>query len=231
MVIRGVVFDIDDTLYDERDYVRSGFAAVGRSVGTTDDEAERLTEWLWRAFEAGVRRDTFDRLRNAFPDVGARASTAELVAVYRSHRPDIRLTAEARAVLDRLASRGLRLGALSDGPLESQGAKAAALDLARWCDPVVLTAAYAESFWKPGTAGFAAIADAWNLPAEALAYVADNPDKDFVGPNRLGWMTVRVRHERQLRHHLEPVDEIHRPAIVIASLGELPEILGAAPPS
>ena len=28
MVIRSITFDVDDTLYLERDYVRSGFAAV-----------------------------------------------------------------------------------------------------------------------------------------------------------------------------------------------------------
>ena len=66
-MIRGIVFDIDDTLYLERDYVRSGFAHVAREVGRTDDEAGRLHDWLIRAFESGVRGDTFDRLRAAHP--------------------------------------------------------------------------------------------------------------------------------------------------------------------
>jgi putative hydrolase of the HAD superfamily len=236
VVIRGVVFDVDDTLYVERDYVRSGFVAVGRAVGSSEGEAVRLTDWLWSAFEEGRRGDTFDRLRAAFPDVAARASTADLVAIYRSHSPDIRLAADVREVLDGLAGGGVRLGVLSDGPLESQAAKVAALGIAAWCDPIILTAAFDPSFRKPGSAGFAAIADEWQLPPTTLAYVADNPEKDFVGPNRIGWTSIRLRHDRQLRHHLEPVDATHRPAFVVARLPDLYVVLalpvstGAADP-
>ena len=43
MTVRCVAFDLDDTLYLERDYVRSGFWAVGRwiesHVAVTDFDA------------------------------------------------------------------------------------------------------------------------------------------------------------------------------------------------
>ena len=41
MVIRGVVLDMDDTLYLERDYVRSGFAAIARDAGRSAAEIDR----------------------------------------------------------------------------------------------------------------------------------------------------------------------------------------------
>ena len=104
MVIRGVVLDMDDTLYLERDYVRSGFAAIARDAGRSAAEIDRLDAWLWAAFEAGVRGDTFDRLRDAFPEVASRRSTAELVDVYRAHAPAIALSDTTRETLDRLAA-------------------------------------------------------------------------------------------------------------------------------
>ncbi len=224
MVIRGVVFDMDDTLYDERDYVRSGFAAVACAAGRSDEETRRFADWLWAAFEAGIRGDTFDRLRAAFPDLALRISSGALVEVYRTHVPGVRLAATVEATLDRLHAHGLRLGILTDGPVASQSAKVAALGLERWFDPILLTGSADPTFAKPGTAGFASIAEAWALAGSELVYVADNPEKDFVGPRRLGWMTIRLSHPGQLRHTLAPVDDTHRPDVVIDDLGALTDM-------
>lgn len=225
MVIRGVVLDMDDTLYLERDYVRSGFAAVAHDAARTAGEADRLDAWLWAAFEAGIRGDTFDRMRDAFPGVGARRTTADLVDVYRTHTPAIALGAGTRETLDRLAAIRLRLGVLTDGPVAGQAAKAAALGLDRWFDPIVLTGAADASYAKPGTVGFSAIATAWDLPGPELVYVGDNPAKDFVGPRQLGWMTVRLSCPGQLHHGVEPVDDDHRPDLVVGDLSALLEVL------
>jgi len=217
VVIRGVVFDLDDTLSDERDYVRSGFAHVARSAGRTDAESAALLAWLWDAFEAGVRGDTFDRLLVAFPDLAGRLTRDDLVAAYRGHEPDIALAAGVEPVLDELRRRGLRLGVLSDGPAASQAAKARALGLERWFDPIVLTGALGPEFGKPATAGFERIEGAWDERGPALAYVADNPEKDFIGPRRLGWATIRIRRPAQLRAGLEPVDDGARPDAEVAT--------------
>ena len=52
----GVAFDLDDTLYLERDYVRSGFRAVAEyAVRGADVSAEDAFTFLWHDFLAGVR--------------------------------------------------------------------------------------------------------------------------------------------------------------------------------
>ena len=222
-MIQGLVFDIDDTLVDERDYVRSGFAEVARSIAASTAESEAAFDWLWRAFESGRRGDTFNGLLETFPDLASRATVSELVDRYRSHTPVIALAPGFAQVLDALADRGLRLGVLSDGPAASQSAKATALELPRWFDPIVLTGALGPEHAKPATRGFATIATAWDLDAAALAYVADNPEKDFAGPRQLGWATVRLRRPAQLRFRLEaetpafaPDHEIQDPAALLS---------------
>lgn len=225
MVVRGVVFDLDDTLYDERDYVRSGFAAVARKVGDSDTAKAEVANWLWSAFEAGVRRDTFDRLRAAFPDVGRRWTTIDLVEAYRGHWPDIRLASDMVAMLDALKGHGVRLGVLTDGPRASQSAKVAALGLERWFDPILMTGALGPPFHKPGAAGFEAIAVSWGMDGPELAYVADNPEKDFVAPRRLGWLTIRLWHPGQLYHELQPADDDHRPDTAVGGPDELLRVL------
>ena len=38
-MIKAVIFDLDDTLFDEIDFVRSGFRAVARLIATLSDNA------------------------------------------------------------------------------------------------------------------------------------------------------------------------------------------------
>jgi putative hydrolase of the HAD superfamily len=223
-VIRGVVFDIDDTLYLERDYVRSGFDHVAQLVRPSQDERDEIASSLWQAFLDGTRGDTFDRLLRERPRL-ADVQVADLVRAYRHHEPAITLAPEVPQVVEHLQRRGLRLGVLSDGPIDSQRAKARALGLDRWFKPVLLTEDRGTAFHKPADLGFREIGAIWALPPESLAYVADNPRKDFAGPNRLGWATIRLRFPGQLRYAVEPASLAETPDEEIASLQELLAIL------
>lgn len=193
--LRGVVWDVDDTLYLERDYVRSGFLAVGEHLGI-----EGFGERLWALFEEGVRGDTFNRaLREAgLPD--DRDQVMQLVAVYRRHTPSIALLPDARAAIEAAAERGLRQGVITDGPAESQHAKVRALGLQAWCSPIVVTADLGPGRGKPALDAFELIQEAWGLSGAELIYVADNPKKDFVAPRALGWQHLRIRRPGGLHH-------------------------------
>jgi putative hydrolase of the HAD superfamily len=226
-VILGIAFDLDDTLYLERDYVRSGFRHVARVVAASDEEARSIDAWLWTAFEAGVRGDTFDRLLSSYPDVAVRATASDLVAEYRSHVPTIALAPVVAETLTELGRRGLRLGAVTDGPPESQSAKARALGLDRWLDPIINTGELGSGHAKPSPYAFEIIASAWSIPHEHLAYVGDNPIKDFRAPRALGWTTIRLRSDGQLRRDVEPAAASDAPDIEIRSIGRLLEHLGA----
>jgi putative hydrolase of the HAD superfamily len=187
-----VVFDLDDTLYLERDFVRSGFAAVGAWLaahhGVCDFQAH-----AWELFLAGGRGDVFDR---ALPMVGLEPRPAlvrRLVDVYREHLPAIRLEPAAPQLLAALSGR-CRLALLTDGYHDTQRRKIAALGLEDWCDPVVCTDQWGRAHWKPSPRGFLHIQRAFETAPERCIYVGDNPAKDFRAPKALGWRTLRVRH-------------------------------------
>jgi putative hydrolase of the HAD superfamily len=60
---RIVVFDLDDTLYPEIEYVRSGFRAVAFELEARFDvHAEEAFALLWRALQVHGRGKTFDRV-------------------------------------------------------------------------------------------------------------------------------------------------------------------------
>ena len=201
-----VVFDLDDTLYAERDYVRSGYRAVASHLRQSLGR-ERLTrdavaaeDWLWERFCSHTAAGAFDALNETFELALTGRDIGELVAVYRAHRPDIRCVDGAVDMLARLKGR-YRLGLVSDGFLPAQQLKLDALGLGGCFDAVIFTEALGREFWKPSPAGFEAIARELGVDHDACAYVGDNPSKDFVAPNALGWLSVQVVRPDQVHAH------------------------------
>lgn len=189
--VEAIVVDIDDTLYLKRDYVRSGFDAVGRwarhELGIDD-----LGSRAWASFVAGARGHIFDEVLRTCGRRPDDAVVTEMVARYRTHSPTITLANDARAALERWRG-GVALAAVTDGALSSQQAKVRALALERWVPLVVFTAALGQGMGKPHLSAFELVQDQLSIDGQRCAYVADNPTKDFIAPKQLGWRTVRVR--------------------------------------
>ena len=189
--VDAIVLDIDDTLYLERDYVHSGFDAVGQWA-RVELGIENFASLAWAAFEAGTRGQIFDEALRSCGHTCDAAVIAEMVVRYREHAPGISLAADALDALERW-HRPLALAAVTDGPLASQRAKAIALRLDRWIPFVVYTATLGRGKGKPHPAAFELVQERLGVRGTSCVYVADNPSKDFLAPKQLGWRTVRVR--------------------------------------
>ena len=198
-----VVFDMDDTIYLERDYVRSGFRAIGRLLHR-DHGVEGAGERAWQLFLDGHRSTTFDVVLDEHDLPGD--LVVELVECYRRHRPAIEPLAGPTAAVARLRAIA-RLGLISDGPFESQRAKADALGVDDWSQATILTAELGDGRGKPAPDAFVEIER--RVPdASWYAYIGDNPRKDFVAPRELGWRTVRVRRPGSLHQELDSGDDV-----------------------
>jgi putative hydrolase of the HAD superfamily len=217
---RVVAFDVDDTLYLERDYMASGFAAVD-AIAATRWGVSGFGAAAWRGFDGGARGDLFDRALAELRVDYTPDDVKRLVQAYRRHRPQIRMLPDARYVLAQLRAGGLGIAILTDGPRESQAAKVTRLGLRSYTDVVVLTDEWGPEYGKPGVAGFAHIAELTG--ARELAYVADNPAKDFAGPAALGWATVRVRRPAGLHAGAPDGVDVGR---CVPDLWTVPDLLG-----
>jgi putative hydrolase of the HAD superfamily len=225
---RVVVFDLDDTLYLERDFVRSGFAAVGSWLKAHHDVSD-FEAHAWDLFLAGARGDVFDRV---LPRLGLEPQPAliqRLVGVYREHLPAIRLEPAAADLLAALCGR-CRLAVLTDGYHDTQRRKIAALGLDARCHPIVCTDQWGREHWKPSPRGFLHLQRALEASPERCIYIGDNPAKDFRAPKALGWGTLRVRHplgEHARAAAAAPPDEADA---TVASLAEVTpaDLLGRA---
>ena len=218
-----MVFDLDDTLYLERDYVRSGYRAVAEQLRESLGRDEPFEDWLWQRFLSGESRGAFDAMSEHFRLGLSAERIAGLVDVYRRHRPSIRPLEGVAALLKELRPR-VRLGLLSDGFLPAQRLKLEALGIERYFEQVLFAEQLGRGAWKPATTGFEVLADRLGLPHDCLAYVADNPSKDFVAANRLGWRTIQFRCPGQV-HAAAPPAEGGEPQVVVNSMEELRALL------
>jgi putative hydrolase of the HAD superfamily len=187
-----IVFDIDDTLYLERDYVQSGFAAVGAWLEARQ-VASGFAALAWERFQQGQRGNVFDETLRAVGLATDSGTICEMISVYRSHNPSIALLADARYLLEELKEREVGIACISDGPYESQLAKSAALGLAQWCHPIVLTESLGPGHSKPHELAYQLVEETVRVQGSQCVYVADNPTKDFIAARKRGWRTVRVR--------------------------------------
>ena len=196
---RAVLLDLDDTLYLERDYVAGGFRAVGAWLRERYGVVgfDRLCQ---RLFDQGRRGDVFDAAL-AELELAHCIPVAELVRVYRDHRPEIRLLPDARRLLERLAGR-VPLALVTDGPARVQRHKILALEIAPRFDIITLTDELGRAFWKPHPRPFRETLAALRVAPEEALWVADNPRKDFLAPRRLGMACVRVRRPGGIYAHL-----------------------------
>ena len=224
LVLRAVVFDLDDTLYPERAFVLSGFrviaAWVEKHLGIS---AEVAFVELCQLFEAGIRGNTFDHWLESH---GLKAEDwgKQMVQVYREHEPHIEPYPEVPEVLRRLRLH-YRLGLVSDGFAEVQKRKLIALGLASCFDVIVFSDEWGREAWKPNSKPFEIALERLRITGPEAIYVADNPTKDFLGARRMGMWTVRVRRPDGLYSHLEPLSPEHAPDAEIETLSDLEAIL------
>lgn len=189
--IRAVVFDLDDTLYPEWTYAFSGFNAVAAAFQARLGEAHRTVADMRRLFHTADRRRVFNvLLAERGLQIEPHLITA-MIDVYRSHQPQITLHSDAEAALVRLRGR-YKLGLITDGPTVSQRAKIDALALQPRFDEIIITSELGPEFAKPHPHAFERMSRQLEVEARACTYVADNPAKDFIAPNALGWATVRI---------------------------------------
>lgn len=184
--IKGVIFDLDDTLYSEKEYVRSGYKAVSDYLGGGYEEK------LWSFFESG--KPAIDEL---LKNLGREGEKTKILEVYRLHKPNIHLYPGVEELIEKLKNKGIKVGIITDGRPEGQHNKIEALGVK--VDDIIITDELGGvQFRKPCDIAFRIMSLRWRLNLESIMYVGDNATKDFKAPEQLGLKSVWFRNENGL---------------------------------
>lgn len=186
--LKAVVFDLDDTLYSESDYVKSGYQMIANAVsGITFEE-------LWNAF-----RDGKPAIDAVLMQHGRLSEKERCLSIYRSQMPDISVYEGVYAMLRTIRAKGLKIGMITDGRPEGQHNKIEALKLKTYFDKIIVTDELGGvECRKPNPLAFECMQKELGCAYSEMSYVGDNNKKDGIAPEQLGMHFFLIHNQNGL---------------------------------
>lgn len=209
-----VVFDLDDTLAYEIDYLKSAYTFIAKNL--EPEQWQSLLEQMLAWYNA--KEDTFLLLQNKYPQ----HTKESLLDQYRNHYPAITLNDGANELLTVIKEKGYKLGLITDGRSVTQRNKLKALGIETLLNKIIISEEFGSS--KPDEKNFIAFGQDEHTQ---YYYIADNPKKDFVAPNKLGWITIALKNSGKNIHPQNfDIEEAYRPQHIVNSLRDIAAIIG-----
>ncbi|HEY9389075.1 MAG TPA: HAD family hydrolase [Mycobacteriales bacterium] len=234
--VRLVIFDLDETLLDQRGAVTDAVTRWLSGRGIEPDD-ELVGAWFaaqerhlpaWRAGEISWREQRRRRLRDFLPLVGLTVDDGgqldRTFAGYLTHYEAAwRKFDDVDGALERIRRTDVRTAVLTNGTVEQQNAKITAVGLTDRVGPVFTAEELGAA--KPDPSTYLTVCRRLGVPADSALHVGDLHDLDVIAPRAAGLQAVHLDRRDNGPHH-----EKHR----ITSLAELPDHLAAlavGPPS
>ena len=186
-----LIFDLDDTLYEEITFVHSGFKAVGihlyKKYGFDPDESFlTMIEYL-KKYGRGKVFNYLLLNKNIY----SKNNLVKCINIYRSHKPSIFINKEVyKFLLD--FGKKFSLYLVTDGNKLVQHNKITALGIYPLFKKVFITHNYGLDKAKPSLYCFEKIKNIEACNWSDIFYIGDNPNKDFVNLNKIGANTIRI---------------------------------------
>ena len=203
-MIKAVVFDVDDTLYD----LSTPFKEACRTVFPEDTgldlegaflASRRYSDSVYASSLSGkisMEEMYIYRFENAFRDYGKKidAQTALFFqAVYEQKQQEIKMTEAMKKLLENLSGK-MKLGIVTNGPTQHQWDKVNTLGVEQWIPKEHILISGEIGIAKPDTGIFAAELGRLDLQKEDVCYVGDSFENDIVGAKGAGWKAVWYNH-------------------------------------
>jgi len=215
------VFDLDDTLYDESLFVQGGTKAVLEWLALRYDFELYSLQKIMSSITATFPRDEwYQKLMQKIGIPITQELIGEMVKIYRNHLPHLHLFPDAVRFLTKLGrKKGVVLAIITDGLVSVQKLKVRSLGLQEIMNLEIFTWSKGIEYQKPHSWSFKYLEKKTGSSGTECCYFGNDPRKDFLAPNRLGWKTVYV-HRYQNKHVSIPTEE-HASHIEIRSFDQI----------
>lgn len=191
-MVKAVVFDLDDTLISEKQYVESGFHHISKLMNSQYDISEEFVfNDLMNLFRESSK-NVFNRLLNSYEIESKNEKVVELVAEYRNHQPEISFYSDVLPYIEHLKSLGIKIGIITDGYAVTQRKKLEAVQAYDYFDEIIITDELGQEFSKPHNKSFEIMREKLKVEFDEMVYVGDNPEKDFYISSIHPLITVRI---------------------------------------
>ncbi|MDR2917488.1 MAG: HAD family hydrolase [Tannerella sp.] len=205
------IFDLDDTLYPEADFLKSGYREVANYLQPVirKDLYDQMIDWYKNGIHA------FSSVVEEYGD--ATITVDKLLSVYRLHFPDIRLRRDASVFIRRLQEYNVPMGLITDGRSITQRNKLKALKIEDCFKDIIISEEFGSE--KPDEKNYNFFPDKY--PDTHFFFFGDNLNKDFIIPVKSGWTSFclidnggNIHKQRNIHDHkhiyfIDSYDEIN----------------------
>jgi len=223
-MIKAVVFDLDDTLISESEYIKSGYLHIAKVIEDKHlIDRNKVFEDFMTLFNSSSL-NVFNRFFEKYEIEYSNEMIMDLVAEYRSHTPNIKFYEDVVPCLSELIRGGITLGIITDGYSISQRQKLKAVQAEKYFDYIIVTDELGREYWKPHPRSFELMKDRMNVNFEEMIYIGDNPNKDFVVIEDIPISTIRIL-RRGIYDHIPYAKNVY-PTYTIDGLTKLLSLIG-----
>ncbi len=205
-----IVFDLDDTLYNEVDYLISAFHFISEKL----DKGNKIEVFnkMYSLYKS--KEDVFHYLSQKY-----QIDKTSLLNDYRTHIPNIKPFDNVIDIFKEIKENKGKIAIITDGRKITQLNKIKSLGISNWIDKIIISEEIGTE--KPNPLNYKAIETFFNK--DHYTYIADNIKKDFVTPNARGWMTIGLNNNGKNIHFCETnsVENNFLPQYAINSFSEL----------
>ena len=197
----GLVFDVDDTLYEQIVPFKNAF----RSLFDIDIDMEKF--YLLSRYYSDVKFEasrngemTMDeyhiyRIQEAAKDLGVYLTDEQALNMqkeYKKNQQKLQMSDITINILELAKKNDVKLGIITNGPSEHQWAKVDALGVEKWISRENIIVSGDLGINKPDVRIFDAMQEKLQLGVESLYYIGDSLENDIVGANNAGWNTIWI---------------------------------------
>jgi len=187
-MIKGIVFDLDFTLYNENLYFMETIRRFVKLHSLELQDFNNVYTDKLRLSSQDIFGDILKKL-----NVFTQEWQEELFALYQKIDLDLDFYPDATVLVSHAKQLGLKLGILTNGVIEAQRNKLKCLHLNQDFAAIICARQFGKEFEKPHVKPFKAIAEKLGLAANQLVFIGDNPKTDFAGAKAIGAKTVRIK--------------------------------------
>jgi putative hydrolase of the HAD superfamily len=162
-MIKAIIFDLDDTLISEKQYIESGFSYIAKILSIKHKISEKaLYSDMLKIFNENSR-NVFNRLLDKYDINYSNEDILNFVNLYRTHNPEIQFCSDVIPLITFLKEKNIKTGIITDGNAESQRKKLKVLNAYEIFDKIIITDEYGKEYWKPHPKAFEDIRKFFNI--------------------------------------------------------------------
>lgn len=206
------VFDLDDTLFPEVDYLKSAYRHIATRLKPVI--GEDIYDEMFRRYQQ--KENVFKWVAGLKNGSAEPVTTDWLLAEYRGHVPAVALAEATKAFIDAVKRLAVRTGLITDGRSITQRNKLKALGIDNFFNDIIISEEFGSE--KPDERNYLFFQQKY--PGSEFYFFGDNTSKDFIVPAKLGWTTVCLK-DTGNHIHKQAFDKQPLPDYIISTFSEI----------